>query len=396
MEKKFVCLLFGLLAIGVVVTGCTEPSKMDQPEVLKIESRTPDLNATEVDYRDSLSLTFNFPILESDIGVSDLFAAYGSDHEAGTPDLSSATLEFSADKRTVTISGIKGWSNLTSGAGPKVVEVMVAEGKIKDIFGNEIHPRKVLWKFTLGGRGVFSVYPADGATGVPLITQIKATFSEDMDASTINTNTFTVSGSDITGAVSYNAATRTAIFSPLPKLEYNHTYVATVAASVKDTHGNELGKSYTWSFTTMTMAIVSGDINGDGYADVIVGAPFAEDIGFSRGQAYVFLGSASISGDKTRADANAIITGGADNDELGRSVSLAGDVNGDGYADVIVGAYQADGGGFNKGKAYIYYGSGSFSGNKTPADADVTITGGSDSDELGNSVSSAGDVNGDG
>ena len=92
-------------------------------------------------------------------------------------------------------------------------------------------------------------------------------------------------------------------------------------------------------------------------------------------------------------DTTADITfqGGADDDHLGISVSSAGDVNGDGYKDIIVGAYRADGGGTNRGQAYIYYG-----GSPMDNIADVTFTGGADSDELGCSVASAGDVNGDG
>ena len=251
MEKKSIGLLISLLAIGIVITGCTESSKWDRPEILKIASRTPALNATGVDYRDSLSLTFNFPFDKSQIGIDDLFAAYGSDHEAGAPDLSTARLDWSTDKKTLTVSGIKGWSNLTRGAGPKVVEVVAGGGKIKDIIGNEIYAGKVLWKFTLSGiGGVASVYPTDGATGVPTSAQIKVIFSEEMDASTINTDTFTLSGSKVEGTVSYDAETKTATLTPASPLEEQHTYVATIAASVKDKLGTELGRSYTWSFTT--------------------------------------------------------------------------------------------------------------------------------------------------
>ncbi len=149
---KKICLfglLVSLLTIALIISGCEEPSRWDQPELLNIASRTPALNATGISYSDSLSITFNFPIDTSSININDLFAAYGSDHTAGTPDLSSATLSWSTDQKTLTVSGIKNWVNPTAGEEePKIVEIMIAEGKIRDIFKNEIRGEEVLWKFT--------------------------------------------------------------------------------------------------------------------------------------------------------------------------------------------------------------------------------------------------------
>jgi hypothetical protein len=123
----------------------------------------------------------------------------------------------------------------------------------------------------------------------------------------------------------------------------------------------------------------AGDVNGDGYADVIVGALYADVGGINRGQAYIYYGGASMNPTPT---ADVTISGAADNDNLGISVSGAGGVNGDGYADVIVGAYSADAGGTDRGQAYIYYGGASMDNT-----ADVTISGAADNDRLGNSVS---------
>ncbi|MBK6875350.1 MAG: FG-GAP repeat protein [Ignavibacteria bacterium] len=86
-----------------------------------------------------------------------------------------------------------------------------------------------------------------------------------------------------------------------------------------------------------------------------------------------------------------IITGAAAGDKFGISVSHAGDVNSDGFGDVIIGANWNDSGGANPGRAYIYFG-----GIVPDTVADVIMTGEAADDNFGFSVSSAGDVNDDG
>ncbi len=127
----------------------------------------------------------------------------------------------------------------------------------------------------------------------------------------------------------------------------------------------------------------AGDVNGDGFSDIIIGAPFNDAGGADAGRAYIYYGSYVID-----YNADVILTGSSANGRLGYSVSTAGDVNNDGYADVIAGATGISA---NTGGAFVYYG-----GNNMNNVADVTMSGQSAGEQFGYSVSHAGDVNGDG
>jgi len=121
----------------------------------------------------------------------------------------------------------------------------------------------------------------------------------------------------------------------------------------------------------------AGDVNGDGFADVIVGLPGVNE-------ARVYLGSSTgLSSTYWSA------IGSSAGEEFGYSVSSAGDVNGDGFSDVIIGAYRHDG---FRGRAYVYLGSASGLG----AAYHWRVTGAVAAGRFGGAVSSAGDVNGDG
>jgi hypothetical protein len=137
----------------------------------------------------------------------------------------------------------------------------------------------------------------------------------------------------------------------------------------------------------------AGDVNGDGYSDVIVGAYLYDNGETDEGRVFVYHGSATglPTSSSWSAEGNQVSAG------LGSSARSAGDVNGDGYSDVIVGAYLYDNGASNTGAAFVWHGSASGLGvTGNPANADWSLLGTQATAGLGWSVASAGDVNGDG
>ncbi len=138
----------------------------------------------------------------------------------------------------------------------------------------------------------------------------------------------------------------------------------------------------------------AGDVDGDGYDDIIVGANGYEVSTVTRNEGATYLVTGPVTGTVALATADAQFVGNALTDFAGWSVSQLGDIDADGTIEYLVGAYKNDGAGADAGAAYIL--SAALTGSLTPTDATAVLRGESAGDEFAYSMAGNGDVDGDG
>lgn len=224
-----------------------------------ISSTNPTNGATAVPVNTSISATFSEPMNPSTINTT-----------------------------TFTVSGVTGSVNYTDttavfnpsgNLAPSTTYTATITNGVTDVSGNAM-ASNYTWSFTTGNVSdstsptVTSTNPEDGANTVTINTSISATFNESMDATTINTSTFFLSGGG-TGTVSYDDTTKTATLKPSSELNISTTYTATITTDVKDLSGNALAADYSWSFTTtvgpdITKPTVTSTNPANGATDVDV------------------------------------------------------------------------------------------------------------------------------
>jgi len=142
----------------------------------------------------------------------------------------------------------------------------------------------------------------------------------------------------------------------------------------------------------------AGDVNGDGYGDMLFGYGFNSLGGIGAGHAYLVFGmAAGWAMDSKLANANASFSSEGTNNMLGHAITGAGDVNGDGLDDILIGAYQNNDMGGSAGKAYLILGRTSgWAQNMLVSKADASFRAEGANNAAGKALAGGGDVNGDG
>lgn len=157
-------------------------------------------------------------------------------------------------------------------------------------------------------------------------------------------------------------------------------------------NGVETREEVGWSLADL------GDVDGDGFGDFLLGAPGDQDIGSVADNSHLVYGKASGWAKNTPVtQAAAKFVGEHPNDDSGWNVGPAGDVNGDGFNDFLIGAYRSSANGYRSGKAYLYLGGPDrYSGLYPLSIPHASFIGQNAGDIAGWSVNLLGDINGDG
>lgn len=258
----FVCsylMLLSFTAYGRVNNGDVNSLK---PHAA-VSSVSPANNATGVAINSSITATFTNKMNPATITTATFTVSTGGSNIAGAVTYSGTTATFTPSSNlsynttyTATIRGVKVAEGNAVGLDRALDNVSDKKDKkdkrdVEDSERDEMS-RNYTWTFTTGAAPditpptVSSVSPTNDTTGVAINSSITATFSEVMDAATINATTFTIIG--VTGTVTYSGTTAT--FTPSSNLSYRTIYTGTITTGVKDAAGNPMVSSYTWSFTT--------------------------------------------------------------------------------------------------------------------------------------------------
>jgi len=266
---------FLLLIIGA---GCSDPDKTGNPgttppTVISVE---PPNGSAGVCPNTIVTATFSKAMNPATINdTTFLLAGPGTTAVAGvvTYDAPSNTATFTPSS-ALAIPTVLYTATITTGA--------------TDTFGNAL-ASDFVWTFTTGTTTclsgpptVISVTPPDLSAGICPDTVVVATFSEAMNPATINSTTFLLAAGStpVAGAVTYDAPSHVATFTPTSSLALSTLYTATITTGAQDLFGNSLASDFVWSFTTAATACASIVPLGTACSFGILGAtPVVSNVG---------------------------------------------------------------------------------------------------------------------
>lgn len=272
---------------------------------------------------------------------------------------------------------------------------------------------------SLSGRSYVIFGSASGLPGSIELSALNGTNGFSLNGE----DSFDLAGESVSGAGDFNHDGRNDLIIGAPELvisrggfDAGRSYLVFGSSSafaspfnlsnLNGLNGNRINGESAADFSGTSVSF-AGDINDDGIDDVIIGAPAFNANGFDSGRSYVVFGSASGINDpfalNTLNGSNGFtLDGESGNDRSGFSVSRAGDINGDGIDDLVIGAPDAESNGTSRtGKGYVVFGSSSAFPNPLQLRNlnslnGFAINGESENDLSGFSVSTAGDFNADG
>jgi len=217
----------------------------------------------------------------TDVAVnSAVNATFSEQMDASTIDVSTFIVKDAANNPvtgTVSYAGTIATFTPSTYLASSTMYTAIITTNAKDLAGNPMSGNYT-WTFTTGNApdisppAVTSVSPDNGATDVAVNTSISATFSEPMNAVTVNETTFTAKDSannPVNGTIGYSGTT--AIFTPDANLTSSTTYTVTITTGAMDLAGNALAANFSWSFTTALSGSVDTTFGNGGMITVTFG-----------------------------------------------------------------------------------------------------------------------------